>query len=225
MHFVEDRPYQSFEQDVGVTKTNKRKITTTRPTNKYEFHNNNNHNSDIENIFKNDQTTTQYQNHHSNNKYPNYETQMPNQNHNSNKYQSFVSQRPNYNQHDYINQPYQPNQNKYFNRNPNYYTSTPKLHEDYNSQFPNSQINFNSYEENKRPYENNNYRPTSSSIMFPGDSTNDKSSTRFTTTTNKYSEYQNRPNENSRRISEISKIKTTFEKIIERLNINFDHRV
>lgn len=212
MHFVENRPYQSFEQDVAVTRTNKRKITTTRPTSKYEFHDINNHNSNIEDAFKNDQTTRQYQN-YNNNKYPNYETQMPNQNHNSNKYQSFVSQRPNYNQHDNINQPYQPNQNKYFNRNPNYFTSTQKLYENYdhNSQHPNSQINFNSYEENKRPYENNNYRPTSSSIMFPDDSSNDKFSTKFTTT-NTYYEYQNRPNENARRISEISKIKTTFEK-------------
>lgn len=212
MKFVDDRPYQNFERDTAVTKTNKKIILSTRHTNKYGLygHNNNNQNSNTEDIFENDQTTRQFQNPHINNNYPNHETQISNQNHNKNNYQSFVSLRPNYDQHDNINQPYQSNQNKPSNRNSNYFTSTQKLQEnyDYNSQLPNSQFNFNNNEENKKPIENNNYRPTSSSIMFPNDSTNDKLSTKFTTTTNKYYGYQNRPIENTKRISEISKIKT-----------------
>lgn len=75
---------------------------------------------------------------------------------------------------------------------------------EYNSQLPFSQISSSNYEENVRPNQNKN-RPSSSSILFPDRVTDDISHTKFTSTTKSYG-YQNRPNENAKRISEISKL-------------------
>ncbi|XP_029342707.1 serine protease Hayan isoform X2 [Acyrthosiphon pisum] len=212
MEFVEDRPYQNYEQGV-VIKPNKNS-----PTNEYGFYSSNNKpNSNNENImYVRDQTTNIPQNYYN---YPNYETQRPvsqNQNNNfnqpyyetypqiqnNNKYQSSVPQRPNYNQYD--NQPHQETNESNQNNNPNYYTTTKKPQHIYssgnnenNSSLPNSQINHSGYEENKRPSQNTNHK-TSSSILFPDDLTD----TKFTTTTKKYYEYENSPNEDNKRISE-----------------------
>jgi len=219
MEFVEDRPYQNYEQGV-VIKPNKNRPTPISATNEYGFYSNNNKpNSNNENImYGSYQTTNTPQNYYN---YPNYEIQRPvnqnknnqpnyetyPQNQNNNKYQSSVSQKPNYNQYD--NQPhqeiYESNQNNY----PNYYTTTKKPQHIYssgnnenNSPLPNSQINHSDYEENKRPSQNTNHK-TSSSILFPDDLTD----TTFTTTTKKYYQYGNSPNEDNKRISEKSKIK------------------
>lgn len=213
LQFVEDRPFQNIEQ-VIVTKTNKQKYTSTRPTNEYDFlSSNNNQNLNNENIFNYDQTTRKTQNYYN---YPNYEINRPNQN--ANKYNPNTNNyNPNYqstpNIPHYITQRPSQNQNNNFNKNPNYYTSTHNAYNnnfnsgnhEYNSQSPFSQINSNSYEENIRPNQNKN-RPSSSSILFPDRVTDDISHTKFTTSTTKSYVYQNRPNENAKRMSEISKI-------------------
>jgi len=219
MQFVEDRPYQNFEQDV-VAKPNKQKYTSTRPTNDYEYGNNNNNNQNLNtgNIFNSDQTTRKPQSY---NNYPNYEISRPqNTNNYYSNYQStqnnvpyLNTQRPSLYQNN-INRPnhekYQSNQNNNFNGNPNYYTKGPNsqnnydsINYDYNSQQPFTQTISNSNKENKRN-QSNNYRPTSSNILFPDNTFN----TKFTTTTKSYG-YENRPNKNEKRISEISKMKMT----------------
>jgi len=230
MEFVEDRPYQNYEQGV-VIKPNKNRPTPISPTNEYGFYSSNNKpNSNNENImYGSDQTTNIPQNYYN---YPNYYvTQRPvsqNQNNNfnqpyyetypqiqnNNKYQSSVPQSPNYNQ--YNNPPNQETYESNQNNNPNYYTTTKKPKHIYstgnnenNSPLSNSQVNHNGYEENKRPSQNTNHR-TSSSILFP----NDLTDTKFTTTTKKYHEYENSPNEDNKRISEKSKIKFRLAKIM-----------
>lgn len=227
MEFVEDRPYQNYEQG-EANKPNKNRTTTSiRPTNEYGFYssNNNKPNSINENImYGSDQITNIPQNYYN---YPNHETQRPviqNQNNNfnrpnyftnpqvqnNNKHKNTVPQRPNYNQYD--NQPHQETHESNQNNNPNYYTTTKKPQYIYkpgnnenNSPLQNGEINQGSYEENKRPTrpsQSTNHK-TSSSILFPDDLTD----TPFTTTTKKYYEYyENRPNENNKRISEKSKI-------------------
>ncbi|CAH1723407.1 unnamed protein product [Aphis gossypii] len=215
MAFVEDRPYQNYEQDV-IIRPNKNKTTSIRPTIEYGFYSSNNKpNFNNENIFSKDQTTNIPQNYYN---YPNYETQRPVsqnnnfnqpyyetnlQNQNNNKYQSSIPQRPNYNQYD--NQPYQGAYQSNQNNRPNYYTTSKKPQNIYssgnnenNSPLPNSQINHSAYEGNKKPNQNSNYHKTSTSILFP----DDVQDTKFTTTTKKYYGYQNSPNEDRKRISE-----------------------
>lgn len=143
------------------------------------------------------------------NSYPGSALQRPNQNikrpynepnpsNQNNNNWPLTTQRPNYNQqintYQPYHDPYQSNNNK-FDRNPNYYTNTQK-----------PQTNSNGYEGNKRPNQSTNTHLTSSSILFPDDSTDDKGYTQFTTT-NKYFGYQHGLNENKKRISEISKTK------------------
>jgi len=225
MEFVEDRPYQNYEQDVVIKPNNKNRTTSIRPPNEYGFYSSNNRpNSNNENImYGSDQTTNTPQNYYN---YPNYETQRPvvqnqnnnyfnqpsyetyPQNQNNNKHKNAVPQRPNYNQYD--NQPHQGTYESNQDNNPNYYTTTKRPQYIYssgsnenNSPRPNySQINQNGYEENKRPSQNTNHK-TSSSILFPDELTD----TTYTTTTKKYYEYENSPNDNNKRISEKSKIK------------------
>lgn len=213
LQFVEDRPYQNVEQSV-VTKTNKQKHTSTGSSNQYDFPSrNNNQNVNNENIFNSDQTTRKTQNYYNYN--PNYEISRPNQNINNN-YPNYQST-PNKNIPHYSTQ--RPNQNlNNFNRKSSY-TSTQSSDNnnynsgkrEYNSQFPFSQTSSNNgYEENMRPNENNN-RPSSSSILFPDRVTDYNSHTKFTTSTTKSYEYQNRPNANAKRISEISNTKLKLD--------------
>ncbi|KAL4121868.1 hypothetical protein QTP88_014291 [Uroleucon formosanum] len=205
MEFVEDRPYQNYEQGV-VIKPNKNRPTPISPTNEYGFYSSNNKpNSNNENIMYGTGLTTNIPQNYYN--YPNYETQRPvSQNQNNNKYQSSVTQRPNY------NQPHQEIYESNPNNNPNYYTTTKKPQRIYssennenNSPLPNRQINHSTYEENKKPSQNN-YHKTSSSILFPDDLTD----TKFTTTTKKYYEYETNPSENNKQCDEYSKaLRTT----------------
>lgn len=273
MQFVEDRPYQNFEQDVVNKPTKKTIISSIRPTNENIYHNSNNYNnqnSNIENIFDSDQITRQPQsnhnypyyetqrphqikdhnynnnyvassvtqgsnqnqnvnnnqpyygiitaNHNYNNNYPSTVSQRPNQNQNNNKYSSSELQRPNRHQHENTNQPnhetYQQNQNNNFNTNSNYNNPNHQKPQnnynlenyEHNSQLPDSQINSNSF--TNRP-------STSSSVLFPDDLNEDKYHTQLTTTTRKYYNHQNIPNENTKRISELSKIKINLQKIIK----------
>ncbi|XP_026807478.1 serine protease Hayan-like [Rhopalosiphum maidis] len=199
MEFVEDRPYQNYEQDV-IIRPNKNRTTSIRPTIEYGIYSSNNKpNSNNGDMFNKDQTTSIPQNYYN---YPNYETQRP-VSQNNNKYQSSVSQRPNYNQYD--NRPYQGAYQTTQNNRPNYYTTPKKPQNIYssgnnenNSQLPNSQINHSGDEGNKRPNQNLNYHKTSSSILFPDDVVD----TKFTTTTKKYYGYQNSLNEDRKRISQ-----------------------
>jgi len=208
MQFVEDRPHQNFEQDVVIKPNNKQKYTSTRPPNEYDYYSDNNNNQNINtgNIFNSDQTTRKSQN--TNNYYSNYQsspnnvpyhiTQKPSQNQNN-------MNRPNYEKN-------KSNQNYNFG-NSNYYTTTQNSqNNNYNSrnhEYNSHQFTQTSSNNNK---ENNNYRPTSSNILFPSDKFNIK----FTTTTASYG-YQNRPNENEKRISEISKMKIMLVKIIVKI--------
>lgn len=204
MQFVEDRPYQNFEQD-AVTKPNKQKHTSTRPTNEYKYYtNNNNQNLNTGNVINSDQTTRKFQsyeinisNQNTNSYYSNYQTSQ------NNVPYYHITQRPSENQNNMNpsnHEKYQSNQNNNFNRNPNYYTSTQdsnynsRNHEYNSQQRPFAQISSN----NKRN-QYNNYHSTGTNILFPGD----KFNTKFTmTTTTSYG-----PNENEKRISEISKMK------------------
>lgn len=244
MKFVEDRPYQNFEQDV-TTKPNKKKNSLTRQTNSYELYssNNNNQNSNIQNIFNSDETTkisqtnyhyssheTQKLNFNQNNnnhKQPNYETYPQNQN--NYYYLSSTTPKPNYNQNNNNKRPnYLTNPQ---NQNNNYNPSSTTIRPNYNlNNINNKQPNYETYSQyqnnnynpssttirpNLNQNNNNNYRPTSSNIFFPDDSddsTTENSYTKFTTTKKNDYEYQNKPYEYTKRISEISK----FNKICEK---------
>lgn len=198
---VENRPVQNFDQNKET-----------------QLNNNTNNNQTIE-VIDNDESMIPSKITKYNNNYPNYETQNINQNQ-KNTYPSYQittnKNRPYYesypaNQNN-NNRPYQEthrsNQNSNFNINPIDYNTTQKPQDnsddyEYNSQFTNSKTNSNNHEINKRPNQNNNYRPTSSSILFPSYFEDKK----YTTTTNKY---HNKPNANTKRISEISKIHVKF---------------
>lgn len=203
--FIEERPFQNYEQSVA-TKPNKKKTTSTRPTNEFGYYNsNNNQNLNNENTFNNGQTTANSQNYYNNpnqnhetyqsspNNYPNYNTKKPNQGqnnnnrpyyetnptnqNNNNNYPTTLAQKP-YQNHQ-INNNYQSNYGTYESNQNNYPSSISQGSNQYN----NFQSNTNHQANVQKP---ENYY----------NSGNNENNLQFSNSNNGYNENYNRPNNN-----------------------------